>query len=206
MKRNPNIYKDASVRSWLTALCHRPCFSCPSPSQLMYWPSECDDEPIRPCAICQTALLDDPPPWECQACRRETCCSLVRCYQPGCHLRFCSHCLRDHAMRCFGRGRFTFRLCWPSGHCIQRLENAGDLSVEKLIQRMNEGLIQGLPRARTTSAGERLQSYRILHGTDVMQDGTSLSDYDLPRDASLTVVLVDHADVRDHCALNEVQG
>ena len=65
---------------------------------------------------------------------------------------------------------------------------------------MEEGLIQGLPRAGTTSEGECLRPYRILHGTDVMQDGTSLSDYDLPRDASLTVVLVDHADVREHCA------
>ena len=55
------------------------------------------DEPIRPCAICGTELSDDPPPWECRACNRETCYDcLGRCYQPGCHPRFCSHCLHDH--------------------------------------------------------------------------------------------------------------
>ena len=63
---------------------------------------------------------------------------------------------------------------------------------------MEEGLIQGLPRAGTTNEGEWQQSYRIVHGTNVMQDGTWLSDYDLPPDASLTVPLVDHADVREH--------
>ena len=103
-------------------------------------------------------------------------------------------------MRCLGRGGFTFRLCWPSGQCIHRLENTGDLSIEQLIQHMEEGLIQGLPRAGTTSEGECLRSYRILHGTNVMQDGTWLSDYDLPHDASLTVQLVDHADEREHGA------
>ena len=103
-------------------------------------------------------------------------------------------------MHCLGRGGFTFRLRWPSGQCIQRLENTGDLSVEQLIQHMEEGLIQGLPRAGTTSEGECLRSYRILHGTSVMQDGTWLSDYDLPHDASLTVLLVDHADEPEHGA------
>ena len=163
--------------------------------------TEYDDGPIRPCAICETELLDDPPPRECRACSRETCYDcLGRCYQPGCHQRFCGHCLRDHAMRCLGRGGFTFRLRWPSGQCIQRLENTGDLSVEQLIQHMEEGLIQGLPRAGTTSEGEWLQSYRIVHGTNVMQDGTFLSDYDLPHDASLTVVLVELARESEHGA------
>ena len=65
---------------------------------------------------------------------------------------------------------------------------------------MEEGLIQGLPRAGTTSEGEWLQSYRIVHGTNVMQDGTFLSDYDLPHDASLTVVLVELARESEHGA------
>ena len=65
---------------------------------------------------------------------------------------------------------------------------------------MEQGLIQGLRRAGTTSEGEWLQSYRILHGTNLTQDGTYLSDYDLSHDASLTVLLVDHADEREHCA------
>ena len=39
-----------------------------------------------------------------------------------------------------------------------------------------------------------------MHGTNVLKDGTWLSDHDLPDDASLTVLLVDHADVREHDA------
>ena len=65
---------------------------------------------------------------------------------------------------------------------------------------MEAGLIQGLPRAGSTSEGECLQSYYILHGTNVMQHGSLLSDYDLPHDACLTVLLVDHADERKHAA------
>ena len=103
-------------------------------------------------------------------------------------------------MRCLGRGGFTFRLCWPSGQCIHRFENTGGLSIEHLKRHMEEGLIQGLPRAWTTSEGEWLQSYRIVHGTNVMQDGTFLSDYDLPHDASLTVVLVERARESEHGA------
>ena len=71
---------------------------------------------------------------------------------------------------------------------------------------MEEGLIQGLPRAGTTSEGEWLRSYRILQGTNVMQDGTWLSDYDLPHDASLTVVLVDHASASEHGAAEQTSA
>ena len=71
---------------------------------------------------------------------------------------------------------------------------------------MEQGLIQGLRRAGTTSEGEWLQSYRILHDTNVMQDGTCLSDYDLPHDASLTVVLVDRASEREHGAAEQTSA
>ena len=75
-------------------------------------------------------------------------------------------------MHCRGFGDFTFQLCWTSGDCIQRLENTPDLSIEQLKQYMDEGLIQGLPRARTTREGEWLESYRLVYGTNVMKDGT----------------------------------
>ena len=71
---------------------------------------------------------------------------------------------------------------------------------------MEEGLIQGLPRAGNTSEGECLRSYRILYGTNVMQDGTWLSDYDLPHDASLTAVLVDRASEREHGAAEQTSA
>ena len=97
-------------------------------------------------------------------------------------------------MHCRGFGDFTFQLCWTSGDCIQRLENTPDLSTEQLKQYMDEGLIQGLPRARTTPEGEWLESYRLVYGTNVMRDGRRLSDYDVQHDARLTVVLVDLSD------------
>ena len=102
--------------------------------------------------------------------------------------------MREHDMPCRGRGDFTFQLCWSSGECIQRFQNIADLSIERLVQDMDECLIQGLPRARTTREGEWLESYRLVYGTNVMKDGTWLSDYDLQHDARLTVVLVDLSD------------
>ena len=83
-----------------------------SASQVATEPSdtEYDDAPIRPCAICKTELVDDPPPWECHACSQETCYAcLGRCYQPGCHQRFCSPCLHEHTMHCLGRGEQCYR-------------------------------------------------------------------------------------------------
>ena len=97
-------------------------------------------------------------------------------------------------MHCLGRGDFTFQLCRPSGECIQRLQNKPYFSIEQLKQYMDEGLIQGLPRARTTPEGEWLESYRLVYGTNVMRDGRRLSDYDVQHDARLTVVLEDLSD------------
>ena len=60
-----------------------------------------DDRPIRPCAICRTELLDDPPPRKCRACGKGTCHNCIgRCYQPGCQQRFCSPCLHDPSLAC----------------------------------------------------------------------------------------------------------
>ena len=84
---------------------------------------------------------------------------------------------------------FTFQLCWPSGACIQRYEHVHDLSIERLKQDMDEGLIDGIPRAETTTEGYQLQCYHLLWGTQDLQDGQWLSDYGIPPDAILTVVL-----------------
>ena len=157
--------------------------------------TESDDGPIRPCALCKTELLDDPPPHECRVCSRETCFDCMgRCYQSECQQRFCDHCLREHAKNCRGRGDFTFQLCWASGECIQRFQNIADLSIERLVQDMDEGLIQGLPRARTTPEGQWLEYYSLVYRTDVMSDGTWLSDYNLEHEARLTIVSVDLSD------------
>ena len=59
---------------------------------------------------------------------------------------------------------------------------------------MDEGLIQGLPRARTTPEGQRLEYYSLVYRTEVMSDGTWLSDYNLEHEARLTVVRVDFSD------------
>ena len=93
---------------------------------------------------------------------------------------------------CHGRGDFTFRLCWPSGECVQRYENVGDLPIERLIQDMHEGLIEGLPKATTTIEGDWLQSYHLLWDTEILQNGTLLSDYHILHDATFTIVLHDH--------------
>ena len=82
---------------------------------------------------------------------------------------------------------FTFDLRWPSGTLIKHFE-VFDLSVERFTQDMDEGLIAGMPRAATDIAGNWLESYYIAWGTQVLQDGQWLSDYDIPQGATLTVL------------------
>ena len=148
--------------------------------------TEYDDEPIRPCASCGDELDDDPPPRTCRACNKEICFQcLERCYAPGCGQRFCVDCIG-------WRGEFTLRLCWPSGECIRCYENVGDLCIERLKQDMDEGLIRGLPGAAPTIDGHLLQSYCLVSGTEIMRDGSTLNDYDLPHGATLTAVVTEH--------------
>ena len=56
---------------------------------------------------------------------------------------------------------------------------------------MDEGLIQGLARARTAPEGQRLEYDSLVYRTDVMSDGTWLGDYNLEHEARLTAVRVD---------------
>ena len=81
----------------------------------------------------------------------------------------------------------TFDLRWPSGTLIRHFE-VFDLSVEQFKQSMDEGLIEEMPRAATGIAGNRLESYNIAWGTQMLQDGQWLSDYDIPQGATLTVL------------------
>ena len=55
---------------------------------------------------------------------------------------------------------------------------------------MDEGLVPGIPHARTTESGEWLEYYCICHGDDTLECGKFLSDYNIPRDATLTVLRV----------------
>ena len=103
-------------------------------------------------------------------------------------------------MHCLGRGDFTFQLCWTSGECIQRLQGCPDFPIEQLKQYMDEGLVQGLPKALTNHEGECLESYSLIYGTEVMTDGTVLSDYELQPDDCLTVVLSDISEEREQTA------
>ena len=95
--------------------------------------------------------------------------------------------LRSRATTQTTRRLFTFDLRWPSGALIEHFE-VFDLSVERLTQDMDEGLIAGLPRAATDVAGNWLESYHIAWGTQVLQDGQWLSDYDIPQGATITVL------------------
>ena len=63
-------------------------------------------------------------------------------------------------------------------------------NVERFLQDMDEGLIDGIPHARTTESGEWLEYYCICHGITILECGKRLSDYDIPRNATLTVLLV----------------
>ena len=82
---------------------------------------------------------------------------------------------------------FSFDLRWPSGTLIKHIE-IFDISVERFKQDMDEGLIEGIPRATTDIGGNWLESYNIVWGTQVLQDGQWLSDYDIPLGATLTVL------------------
>ena len=85
---------------------------------------------------------------------------------------------------------FTFDLRWPSGASIRRYENDTDLDVERFTQDMDEGLIDGIPRAKKDEdTGVWLEMYPLLHGTVMMECGRKLSEYAIPQSATLTVVL-----------------
>ena len=59
---------------------------------------------------------------------------------------------------------FTFDLRWCSGRLIKRFENGPDLDVERFVQDMDEGIVDGIPHAGTTESREWLEYYCICHG------------------------------------------
>ena len=85
---------------------------------------------------------------------------------------------------------FTFDLRWPSGACIRHYENVADLDVERFTQDMDEGLIDGIPRVKTDENGVWREMYALLHGDVIMECGQKFSHYEIPHNATLTVVLV----------------
>ena len=62
--------------------------------------------------------------------------------------------------------------------------------MERFEQDMDEGLVDGIPRAKTHESGEWLEHYCICHGNAILECGKCLSEYDILRNATLTVLLV----------------
>ena len=84
---------------------------------------------------------------------------------------------------------FTFDLRWGvSGDLIKRYENEPDLDVERFVQDMDEGLIHGIPHAKTTEAGDWLECYHVCLDKETLECGRRFSDYTIPRGATLTVI------------------
>jgi hypothetical protein len=88
-----------------------------------------------------------------------------------------------------GTAVFTFELRWASGNLIKRFQNVPDLQVERFTQDMDEGLIEDLPKARTTCSGEWLEHYELVYNDQVLQCGQWFSDYAIPPNAIIIVVL-----------------
>ena len=84
-------------------------------------------------------------------------------------------------------GLLSFDLRWPSGTLIKHIETF-DISVERFKQDMHEGLIEEIPRPTTDIGGIWVEFYDIVWGTQVLQDGQWLSDYDIPQGATLTLL------------------
>jgi hypothetical protein len=89
------------------------------------------------------------------------------------------------------RVAFIFDLRWLSGELIGRFEVAPDGDVERFIQDMDEGLMEsyGIPRSKTDESGGWLEMYELLWGNVKLECGQKFSDYAIPPDATLTVVL-----------------
>ena len=65
-----------------------------------------------------------------------------------------------------------------------------DLSIERLLQDFDEGLIEGVPRAACAEDRVYIERYRLFWGTVELLEGQWLGDYEnLPDGAELTLVL-----------------
>ena len=64
------------------------------------------------------------------------------------------------------------------------------MSIARLLQDFDEGLIPHVPRAACTEDGVYTEHYRLFWGTVELLDGQWLGDYDnLPDSAVLTLVV-----------------
>ena len=65
-----------------------------------------------------------------------------------------------------------------------------DLSIERLLQDFDEGLIERVPRAACAEDRVYIEFYRLFWGTVELLEGQWLGDYEnLPDGAELTLVL-----------------
>ena len=85
-------------------------------------------------------------------------------------------------------GTRKFTLCWPSGDVIRNFPLEHDISVERFVQDMEEGLIAEIPRAKTREDGTWLESFHLLWNDIELREGQMFGDYGIPPDAVLTLV------------------
>ena len=71
--------------------------------------------------------------------------------------------------------------------------NYPDPTVERFAQDLDEGLIEGVPKARTTCSGEWLEHYELVYNEQVLRAGQWFIDYEISANAIIYVVLVTNA-------------
>ena len=84
---------------------------------------------------------------------------------------------------------YSFTVRTVSGNVVYSYTGC-DLSIERLLQDFDEGLIPNVPRAACTEDGVYTEHYRLFWGTVELLDGQRFGDYEnFPESAVLTVVV-----------------
>ena len=84
---------------------------------------------------------------------------------------------------------YSFTARAASGNVVYA-HTGRDLSIERLLQDFDEGLIEGVPRAACAEDRVYIEVYRLFWGTVELLEGQWLGDYEnLPDGAELTLVL-----------------
>ena len=84
---------------------------------------------------------------------------------------------------------YCFDVKLLSGRSVYKYHGP-DLNIERLLQDFDEGLIEGVPKARTKEDGRQLEAYSLYWDTIQLRDGQWLNDYlNSPSEAIFTLVL-----------------
>ena len=94
-------------------------------------------------------------------------------------------------------GRFCaseYWCCRARNECVEHaLKHAGD-DVDRFLQNCDEGLVDGVPEARSTTEGYPLESYRLIYNGTELGCGAKFSERILPNSTlHLVLVLIQHA-------------